>query len=251
MEPPKAKIISRQEKIKDILGDLGIAGETVSPSAARTIEELAHLGIIKGYSTIVAVGPESLVNRVITVLATQKEAPEVVLGIIPDDFNSQIAKKIGVKDLHSACEALKNRKLDTIDLCFLEPNKYFLTDGIVETFFNSDVYFSMDNLKGRASTHKIIIKPGLEVFFYDKTLKGKPLTSFWHWLFGKRQKDIYSSYFETKRLRIESQNSLSLKVSGQTIAKTPITLHNRSRSLKIIVARDRIKEEKENDTPST
>jgi len=244
MESPKAKIVSRQEKIKDILGDLGIAGETVSPSAARTIEELTHLGIIKGYSTIVAVGPESLVNKVITVLATQKEAKDVVLGIIPDDFNSQIARKIGVKDLYAACEALKNRKLETVDLCLLEPNKYFLTDGTIETFFNQEIYFSIENLQGKALANKVIIKPGLEVFFYDKSLQGSPLSSFWRWLFGKEKPDIYSSFFKTKRLRIESQNSLSLKVAGQTLAKTPLTLHNRSRLLKIIAARDRIKKEK-------
>lgn len=245
MDPPKAKTLSRQEKIKDILGDLGIAGETVSPSAARSIEELAHLGIIKGYSTIVAVGPDSLINKVITVLATQKESQEVVLGIIPDDLHSQIALKIGIKDLTDACEALKNRKLETIDLCFLEPNKYFITDATIETFSNQEIYFSVDNLKGKAKIFKVVIKPGLEVFFNDKTLQARPLTSFWRWLIGRKEKDIYSSFFKTKRLRIESQNTLSLKVSGQTIAKTPITIHNRIRSLKIIVARDRIKQEKE------
>jgi diacylglycerol kinase family enzyme len=243
MESPRAKIASRQEKIKDILGNLGIAGETVSPSAARTIEELTHLGIIKGYSTIVAVGPESLVNKVITVLATQKEAKDVVLGVVPDDFSSQIAQKIGAKDIYVACNALKNRKLETIDLCLLEPNKYFITEGTIETFFNQEIYFGIDNLKGKALTNKIIIKPGLEAFFYDKSLHGSPVASFWRWLFGKKQKDIYSSFFKTKRLRIESQNNLPLKVSGETIAKTPFTLHNRSRILKIIVARDRIKKE--------
>lgn len=244
MESPKAKIVSRQEKIKDILGNLGIAGETVVPSAARTIEELTHLGIIKGYSTIVAVGPESLVNKVITVLATQKEAKNVVLGIIPDDFNGQIAQKIGIRDVHAACNALKTRKLETIDLCLLEPNKYFITEGIIETFFNQEIYFSIDNLKGKALTNKVIIKPGLEVYFSDKALQGSPFSSFSRWLFGKKQQDVFSSYFKTKKIRVESQNNLPLKVSGETIAKTPFNVHSRSRILKIIVSRDRIKQEK-------
>lgn len=244
MEPPKAKIVSRQEKIKDILGNLGIAGETVSPSAARTIEELTHLGIVKGYSTIVAVGQESLINKVITVLVTQKEIKDVVLGIIPTDFNSQIAQRIGVKDLNSACNVLKQRKLEIIDLCLLEPNKFFLTDATIETFFNQEVYFAVDNYKGKALTNKILIKSGLEVFFYDKTLQGSPVSSFSRWLFGKKEKDIYSSYFHTKKIRIESNNTLSLKVSGETIAKTPLVVSNRSRALKIIVARDKIKNDK-------
>lgn len=243
MEPPRAKIVSRQEKIKDILGNLGIAGETVAPSAARTIEELTHLGIIKGYSTIVAVGPEGLINKVTTILATQKENKEVVLGVIPSDFNSQIAQKIGVKDLHTACNVLKQRKLETIDLCLLEPNKFFITQATIETFFNQEIYFALENLKGKALTNKILIKPGLEIFFSDKTLRGSPVAGFCRWLFGKKQKDIYSSYFSAKKIRLESQNPLSLKVSGETIAKTPVTIHNRSKILKIIVARDKMKPE--------
>ncbi|MBM2820527.1 MAG: DAGKc protein [Candidatus Berkelbacteria bacterium] len=241
MEPPRAKIVSRQEKIKDVLGNLGIAGETVAPSAARTIEELAHLGIIKGYSTIVAVGPESLVNKVITVLATQKEAKDVVLGIIPNDFNSQIAQRIGVKDLYGACNVLKQRKLETIDLCLLEPNKFFITEATIDTFFNQEIYFGIEKLKGKALTNKVLIKPGLEIYLLDKTLQGSPISGFWRWLFGKKTQDVFTSYFHTKKIRLESQNPLSLKVSGETIAKTPVTIQNRSRVLKIIVARDRMK----------
>lgn len=244
MEPAKAKIVSRQEKIKDILGNLGIAGETVSPSAARTIEELTNLGIVKGYSTIVAVGPESLVNKVITVLATQKETKDIVLGIIPSDFNGQLASKIGVKDINSACNVLKQRKLESVNLCLLEPNKFFITDASVDTFFNQEVFFAVDNFKGRVLTNKIIIKPGLEVYFYDKNLKGSPFSGFMRWLFGKKEKDIYSSYFHTKKIRIESNNALSLKVSGETMVKTPFVVSSRSHLLKIIVARDKIKNDK-------
>lgn len=243
MEPPKTKVAPRQEKIKDILGNLGIAGETVSPSPARTVEELTQLGIIKGYSTIVAVGPESLVNKIITVLASSKEGKNIVMGIIPNDFDSPIAKKIGVKDLNNACMVLKNRKLDTIDICFLEPNQYFITEATIETFFNHEIFFAVDTLKGKALTNKITIQPGLHVNIYDKSLQGSPFSTFTRWLFAKRQKDIYSSYFFTKNIRLESQSPVTLKVSGEVIAKTPITIHNRSRILKIIVARDRIKKE--------
>src|SRR3989304_6363352 len=135
---------------KDLSGDLGIAGEAVSPSAARTIEELTHLGVVKGYSTIVACGSEMLVNKVITVLATEKMAKETVLGIIPDDFNSLLAERLGLKDIFSACNALKYRKLETINLCLIEPNKYFLTEAIIESPRNQEIFFSVEKLQGRA-----------------------------------------------------------------------------------------------------
>ncbi len=242
VEPPKGKFISRTEKIKDILGDLGIAGETVSPSAARTIEELTHLGVIKGYSTIVAVGSEALANKVITALAMEKTASEIVLGVIPDDFNLALAKKIGINDLRSACEVLKHRRLSTVDVCLIEPNKYFITSAEITANRNMEIYFSFEKVKGRALSDNILIKPGLEIYFHDRNLEGGTTIKFYNWLFGKKRDDIFSSNFKTKRIRIEAENAnLPVKVSGEIVAKTPVTLHNRSKVLKIIVARDKIK----------
>lgn len=245
IEPSKGKINSRyQEKIKDVLGNLGIAGETVIPTAGRTIEELAHLGVVKGYSTIVAVGSEMLVNKIITILATEKVAQDTVLGIVPDDFNSIIAKRIGATDLNSACNALKFRKLETVDLCLIEPNKYFLTQATIESFWNKEIFFSMEKIKGRALIKKVIITPGLEILLRDGALSGGPSKKFIKWLFGKKESDIYSSYFATKRIRFESdKENIPIKVSGEIVAKTPSTFVNRPKSLKIIVARDRISSE--------
>lgn len=242
MEPPKGNLVKRQEKIKDILGDLGIAGETVTPSAARTIEELTHLGVMKGYSTIVAVGGESLVNKIINILVTQKISKDTVLGIIPNDFESMLAKKINVTDLRSACDALKFRKLETIDLCQIEPNKFFITQAVLENFRGRKILFAMDALTGTAQANHLIIKPGLNIFIYDKALEGNAFSRLFNWLLGKKQIDIYSSFFKTKRIRFEAENAnLAIKVSGETIAKTPVTFYNRQRVLKIIVARDKIK----------
>jgi len=247
IEQARGKFSSRQEKIKDILGDLGIAGETATPTAARSIEELTHLGVIKGYSTIVAVGSEMLVNKVITVLASEQMAKETVLGVIPDDYTSVLAKKLGVNDIYSACRALKLRKLETTNLCFIEPNKYFLTEALIESSKNSMIFFSLENIKGSALFQKIIIKPGLDISIYDRTLEGSLPQKFLRWLFGKKEKDIYTSNFQTKRIRFESEKeNLPIKVSGEIVAKTPATFNNRSRQLKIIVARDRLKVEEKN-----
>jgi diacylglycerol kinase family enzyme len=242
MEPPKGKVVGRQEKIKDILADLGIAGETVSSSAARTIEELTHLGIVKGYSTIVAVGDEPLVNKIITVLATEKTDKDVVLGIIPNDFESILAKKINIGDIRSACNALKFRKLATYDLCAVEPNKYFITEAIIENNRNHGIYFSKEGLQGRLEADQILIKPGLEIFTHDRALEGNSPSRFYRWLFGKRKRDIYSSYFTAKKIRFEAENNAAIpvKVAGEIIAKTPVIIHSRFKVLKIIVARDKM-----------
>ncbi|MFA6492549.1 MAG: hypothetical protein WCV58_00140 [Patescibacteria group bacterium] len=245
IEPSKGKFIrNNQEKIKDILGNLGIAGETVMPNSARTIEELTHLGVVKGYSTIVAVGSESLVNKVITVLATEDLAKNTVLGVIPDDFNSPLTKRIGVTDINSACQALKLRKLETVDLGLIEPNKYFLTEAVIEPIKHKEIFFSMEKIKGKSFAKKVIIKPGLDITLCDPSLEGGTSKKFYQWLFSKKEKDIYTSNFITRRIRFESEkDNLPIKVSDEIVAKTPATFSNRGRILKIIVARDRMKQE--------
>ena len=71
---------------------------------------------------------------------------------------------------------------------------------------------------------------------------GDVLKKTFRWLFGKKEKDIYTSDFMTRRIRFESEKgNLGIKVSGEIIAKTPATFSNRTRVLKIIVARDKIK----------
>lgn len=232
---------SELEKIKDILGDLGIAGETVSPSPARTIEELASLGIVKGYSTIVAVGSERIVNKVVTALINQTINKEVALGVIPDNFSSNLSKQIGVENQKDACVALKLRKLQTIDACEVAPNKYFLTEATIEVNRGTDVYMTLDSTQAGMPFRRITIKPGLQIEVEDWGEK----SSFFFKLINKilkkpvETKDIFSSFFKTNTVRFDGPNgTLSLKADGEIIAKTPIVCRNLPKALKIITRRD-------------
>jgi diacylglycerol kinase family enzyme len=245
MEAGSAKLAAGQEKIKDILGDLGIAGETVSPTPARTIEELASLGIMKGYSTIVAVGSEKLVNKIVTAIINQTGGKETVLGVIPSDFNGQLAKRIGVRDVKEACQALKFRKLETIDACQIDPNKYFLTEAIVETGRSVDAYLRLDEIQAGLIFNKIIIKPGLEIEVIDQSQESvNRFKGFWAKLFGKKveTKDIYTSFFQSQTLKLETLGKiLPVKVDDEIITKTPVICSARPKALKIVVARDTIR----------
>lgn len=244
-EAGNAKTAAWQEKIKDILGDLGIAGETVSPTPARTIEELASLGIIKGYSTIVAVGSEKLVNKIVTALINQKGAKETVLGVIPSDFDGMLARRIGAHDIKEACQALKFRKLQTIDACQIEPNKYFLTEAIIESARATEAYLTLDQIQAGLVFNKIVIKPGLKIQIYDESKQTiNKFKQFWAKLLGKTfdVKDIYSSNFYSKKIKIETLGRISpVKVDDEIITKTPMVCVARPQALKIVVARDTIK----------
>jgi diacylglycerol kinase family enzyme len=239
MEPAGGKAAAWQERVKTILGDLGIAGETVTPSPARTIEELASLGVVKGYSTIVAVGSEKLVNKIVTTIINQKENQEIVLGIIPDNYDSMLAGKIHVKDLKDACETLKYRKLETAGACHIFPNKYFLTEATIESGHPVDAYLTTPLIKAGLSFNKITIKPGLKIEIYDSGQKKSMGNKLLGWFLGKKEKDIYQSFLHTKKLKIETlDQTLPVKVDDEVISKTPVVCENRPKALKIIVARD-------------
>jgi len=237
------KKISDQEKIKDILGNLGIAGETVSPSPARTIEELANLGIVKGYSTIVAIGSEKIVNKVVTALINQSIDKDVALGVIPDSYNSNLAKRLGVIDLIDACQALKSRKLETIDACAVSPNKYFLTEATIETSRPNEIYMTLDSTQAGLPFHRITLKPGLVIEVEDWAKKESFFTNLLNKILKKQvdQKDIFSSFFKSDTVRFDSpKGTLSLIADGEIIAKTPIIAQNLPKALKIITKRDTI-----------
>jgi diacylglycerol kinase family enzyme len=244
MEPASAKS-NWQEKVKDTLGDLGIAGETVFPSPARTIEELAALGIMKGYSTIVAVGSEKIVNKIVTALINQKASSDTVLGVVPENYDSKIAKRLGINDYKEACQALKFRKLQTFDACCIEPNKYFMTEATIETDKSEDAYLTLDQIQVGAKFSKITIKPGLKIEINDSSIK-KPtsIKNLFNVFIGRKPElttDIYSSFFHTDKVQIETPDAaLSIKVDGEIIAKTPVLCRHESNILKIIVARDTI-----------
>jgi len=242
LESTGRKFDQWHEKIKDVLGDLGIAGETVSPSSARTIEELTSLGIMKGYSTIVAVGSEKIVNKVATAIIDQKEDKDVVLGVIPEDYNSMIAHMVGITDLRDACNALKQRKLEQFDACFIEPNKYFLNEAVIENDRAFDVYLALEEIKAGLVSNKITIKPGLAISIEDNSMTNEK-RSFLDTLFKKKQetKNIYSSFFHPLAVRIETvDKNIPVKVDSEVIAKTPIFCETRPKALKIIVKRDMI-----------
>ncbi len=247
MEPAGNKALW-QEKVKDTLGDLGIAGETVFPSPARTIEELATLGITKGYSTIVAVGSEKIVNKIVTAIINQDSNKDTVLGIIPEDYESKIAKRIGVHDYKEACQALKFRKLRTVNACCIEPNKYFMTEATIESVKPATAYLTMDEIQLSADFNKIIIKPGVKVEIKDLSYENKTsIKSLFNAFIGRKEdiNDIYSSRFVSNEIKIETlEASLSVRVDDEIIAKTPIICRDMPRALKIVVARDIIIQEK-------
>lgn len=229
-----------QEKIKDYLGFLGIAGETVTVSPARSVEELTQMGLDKKYSTIVAVGGDILINKI----ASRIQGTEIVLGIIPINASELICKKIGAYDYKTACENLRYRRTKQLDLAFIEPNKYFLTSANIITNKATPCTMEIDDCQISSTFTQIAISSNLTLMIIDETRDNNFFAKTLNWLSGKETPESNISILKGKKIKINTTESLPVLINDEIVAKTPISVRTKFKALKIIVERDKIEKTK-------
>lgn len=244
-EAPKSSGARRtQEKVKFILGDLGIAGETLVPSPARTIEDLVNIALDKNYTTIVAAGSDRHLNKVASILKILGQN-KIALGLIPLDKDSLIALQINADHLVAACENLKYRRLKTFGMTCLEPNKYFLTETYIHTGRPQPFRIDLNSgLSINSELTDIIVNAKSQILLANTRSSNNLLSRFSRWFLGKDQKDIDTSIFRSHQIRIQSTPSLPIVLHQEIIAKTPVVFHYLPNALQIIVGRDTVKPER-------
>lgn len=120
------KINKVQEKLKERLKELGIAGEFVKSTGAGDIPRLTRMAIEKGYKTLVAVGGDGTINEIIN--ATSDSG--IALGIIPLGTTNELAGMLGIPDWQTACNILAARKIEEVDLGIIN-DKVFVTSASI------------------------------------------------------------------------------------------------------------------------
>jgi diacylglycerol kinase (ATP) len=116
------KINKVQDKLKDRLKQLGIAGEFAKSTGPGDIEKLTRIALEKGFKTIVAVGGDGTINEIINAIGNSGAA----LGIIPLGSSNELSRMLGINDWQSACNILAARKIEEVDLGLID-EKVFVT----------------------------------------------------------------------------------------------------------------------------
>jgi len=245
LEQPKSRNVQvAQDKIKNILENVGIAGEIVTVSPARTTEELVEMGLFKQYNTIVAVGSDRHINKIATGLRHKNCA----MGIIPINTSDLIYKLIGTTDLKEACENLKFRRLREINMGLIEPNKYFITQAEIQTNVSREATVTIinpgsDSYQAESTFSEIIISRSLYIFISDKYKDSNFLKNTWNWFTGNKTEESVSSILRGKKIKIETNEPMPVTMDGEIIAKTPIVAALLPRVLNVITKPARIKQE--------
>lgn len=113
-------------KIEKRLTDLGINGKTARLGVSKKLETAVLDQIRGGAKTIVAIGDNQTVCRVLNVLAGSENHHSLTMGIIPiDDKDNYLSNLMGIKNMEEACNILLARRVEKFKLAKINKN-YFL-----------------------------------------------------------------------------------------------------------------------------
>lgn len=232
-----------QEKLKKLVGQFGIAGEAVSPSPARTIDELVTIGLEKNYSTFVGVGTDLFLNKVASSLINQRVrfgGERVVLGLVPTNFQGDIALWLGYRSIEDAAAALKSRKVASVDVPVIEPSKYFIAPLRIKGTKTFSIKLATAGYTIDTQAASLSIDRNLSVMISGTPSQNQLMGRLRHFFTGKNSENIADSKLHSSQLRIETLDTIPVYLHSEMIAKTPVSLRIVPQALNLIMERGSI-----------
>jgi hypothetical protein len=242
-QPKNARERADFEKIRDIAREFSITGEVAQASPARSPEELVQIAIEKNYTTIVGIGNDTHINKIVSAILNINITYPLALGIISTDPSSLLHERWGFASPQEACETLKFRKLEKFTVGLIEPNIYYLTSARIECPKPTRIILEVDHWKAEAIIDRMEISNNLYILL-ERYIKEKSIIrSAYNWLVGKDNILSDQSIFKGKIIKIDSVDSLPVLVGDNIVAKTPINIYRKINALNIICKRDKITNE--------
>lgn len=116
-------------QIENRLTDLDIAGKIARLALFRDPEEMIRDELRRGVTTVIVVGNDQTVRKVLDVVAESG----VTFGIIPLGTPNVLAKIIGIPEGVAACDVLSARIVETIDIGTINGHR-FITGVSIPNF---------------------------------------------------------------------------------------------------------------------
>lgn len=114
------KYLSQIHEVEAKVTDLGLSGRVARLGKLRSLRDIVREELRRMPKTIIAVGDDSLVSQVISLMG----GTGVALGLIPIGAKNQIAAGLGIT-LANACNVLSARRIIEIDLGLVD-NRAFV-----------------------------------------------------------------------------------------------------------------------------
>ncbi len=246
-------------RIENRTVDLGINGKIGRASMLISPEKLIREEIKKGAKTIVAVGNDKTIDKIISVAAEEK----ITVGIIPIGKKNGIAKTLGIPEGSLACDALSQRRIKKIDLMKVN-DRYCLSNLTMKAqdvkIICDDKYeISLPAKNGRVYIYNLTSKKEMKKSFEltqdldnyfnpdDGTLDlvvestRQSLIKNLFKIIGKDYSGKISdiSIIPLKKIKIKDKNLTPAICDNSTIIKTPLEIEIIPKALNIIVGKQR------------
>jgi len=232
----KSKYTRAINRLEIRLTDLGLNGKIIRLGGIKNIKGTVQHEIKLGAKTIVAVGNNQTVNKIIGAIIDADLLGEInkkpLLGIIPIGDDNSIAASFGIKNYEEACNILLARRIERIDLG-LVGNYYFLNHASLESLGTSitiDDYTLEITEKGEVRIINLLSDP-------KERIRSNPHDGKLDILIKTRKKD--ESIITVKKLMIHNPQE-KLIVDDVVEVSTPAEVGIMKDKVSVIVGRDRL-----------
>jgi len=230
--------------IETRLTDLGISGKIARLALFRNAEEMIRDDLRRGVTTVVAVGNDETVKKVVNVAVENG----VTLGLIPLGDTQNISKLMGIPYGVKACEIISARNVETIDIGIVNGNRFitgisipnFKAELTCEDSYRIRTYhpgsLEIRNLAIGEVTNSVEVadpRDGrLEAVISVASTKRK---SFLH-----RRRRSSSTILSLNSMLIKSEQQMSLYADGEKMKGVRFEIGVEPMSLKVITGKGRM-----------
>jgi diacylglycerol kinase family enzyme len=218
------------------LTDLGLNGKIIRLGGIKNIKGTIQNEIKLGAKTIIAVGNNQTVNKIIgAIIDTEIYGDfqkKTLLGLVPIGDDNSIAASFGIKNIDEACNILLARRVEKIDLG-LVGNYYFLNQASIQslgTTIEIDDYSLEIMDKGEVRIINLLSDQ-------KETIKSNPHDGKLDVLIRTRRRD--ESLITVKNLKITNPQE-KLIVDGVVEINTPVQVGIMKDKVSVIVGKDRL-----------
>ena len=137
---PVEKFEQLQTQATGLMAEFKISGETARVTPLRSISDLVDTASQRGAKTLVACGSDDTFNLMLAAL----KGRDFVLGFIPFDENSYLAKILGLDSVFTGVKTIAARRLEKIDLARIAGNYFisYLEFGVMSHNLKNAGFFS-------------------------------------------------------------------------------------------------------------
>jgi diacylglycerol kinase family enzyme len=222
-------------RIENRLTDLGITGKTSRLALFRNAEEMIRDEVDRGVSTVVILGNDDTVKKILNVLVES----DVVLGLIPIGPNNELAKLLGVPEGLDACDVLSARRVEEIDVGTIN-NRRFLT-GVSISDFKAELMCNEGKYRIAPTTKSKLLIRNLDEYSdpCDGMLSAEMESVVKKGVLFKRN-ILKKSILPFKSLAIRSDRPITVLVDGDEMEGTRFDVGIEPNVLKVITGKERV-----------